>query len=124
ELEVLLVGDPRGLPGEAHRLVDRQHRPVVDVVPGLDVLDSAIDREAHRTELQRHGDALAARVSAYPGEPLPQERRIVERPEHVRNSEVPTILVDCDEKRVQEGVRRVDVVTPKLLEGVAGRWVN
>src|SRR2546430_9557174 len=96
----------------------------MDVVPRLDVLHAAVDRVTDRPELEGHGDALAARLAANAGKPLPEKRWIVERAEHVRDTEVPTVFVDRDEERVEESVGRVDVVATELVERVTGRRID
>ena len=88
------------------------------------MLDALVDRVPHRPELESHGDAFAPRFAADPGDPLPQERRIVERPEQVRDAEVAPIFVDRHEERIEKGTGRIDVFNPEFLECVARRRVD
>src|SRR5258705_3521581 len=85
--EAQLQADRGGLLHEAHRLVDREHRLVLLVIPRLDVIDAGALRVADRLELQGHRQARSARFSPHAGESLPDEGGILNGPLPVRHAE-------------------------------------
>src|SRR5688572_10762997 len=122
--EAQLQTDPGGLSGESHRHVDGEHRLIALVVPGLDVVHAKTLRITDRHELERHCEALSARLTPHTGQALPDKGGILNGPLQVRHTEPTALGVDGDEERVREEAWRVGPVLLPLFEGDVGGLIH